>query len=552
MFTPSQIIAGRREKVIQSYNAAMADNHSRFMEGDEKATAEYVFENQRVDANNIVRDYYENNRRVISISKKTKVGMDGLMIEVAKLMTTHPDDNFVVNPDNVRIITGMSNIGWEKDMKDKSPPCFKESIFHHGQLKHTNMKDLKNALIIIDEIDSGSKENQVLHTTLKEAGILDTEHMKENNNRFMFASATMLKELYDLYRWGPLHEHYKMTIPPSYIGHTDFLEKGIIQEFYPLNTQALAEKWIQEDIKTNYGKDFRIHIARVSPKTAGVLQDACIRQRIGFRNHTSDERLSPEEIRELFQEPLVNHIVIAVKGFFRRANLIPNRWKLRIGAVHEMYTKAVDNNVQIQGLPGRMSGYWRDVIEGGHKTGPYRTSIKAVQQYEMTFNDPFGPNSYKSAGFKKDVGKVSATPTMISPKNIVGLVAGDLPDTADETIDINKYRIYSDENITRSICEMLYNDYKFRQLTFNDDGFAITSTHSKASVLSLDEAIKQVPKSYGLATEDDKEGRGKRIYFPCYENTADKNTIRFVVILHPDVSEEDVAKIDAKFPSIAY
>ena len=148
------------------------------------------------DAINIVDKFYMNNRCVISIQKKTKVGADGLMIEIAKLLTTHNDDKFVVNPANVRIITGMSNAGWEKDMIDKAPNCFKDKIFHHGKLSRSDLTNLRNGLIIIDEIDTGDKEYQ----TLKEAGVLDVEHMKTHNNKFVFISATMIKELYHLYR----------------------------------------------------------------------------------------------------------------------------------------------------------------------------------------------------------------------------------------------------------------------------------------------------------------------------------------------------------------
>lgn len=427
MSTLSHIIAARRETVLQAYNSAKAENYLKYLEGDEKATIEYIFENQIIDANNIVAEFYDNQRHVISITKKTKVGMDGLMIEVAKLMTTHPDESFVINPANVRIITGMSNASWEKDMKEKSPNCFKDKIFHHGQLRNADLKKLQNALIIIDEIDTGDKEYQVLHNTLKIAGVLDVNHMKENNNRFMFASATMIKELYDLYRWGELHYWYKMTIPEHYIGHIEFLEKGIISEFYSLSTQENAEKWIQEDIIDNYKTDYRVHLVRVNQKTLQPLQNACIDKGVNFRNHTSAERLTEEEIKELFKEPLTQHIVLGVKGFFRRANLIPNQWKLRIGATHELYTKTVDNNVQIQGLPGRMTGYWREAIENGHKTGPHRTSVKAVMDYETTFNDPFGKNSYQTSGFKKRNGKVLSDATMLSVKNVVGLEPIDLP-----------------------------------------------------------------------------------------------------------------------------
>ena len=427
MYAPSEVKSARREEVLQAYNSATATNHRLYLEGDDKATAEYIFPNQKEDALAVVNIFYENNCRVISIQKKTKVGADGLMIEIAKLLTTHSDDNFVVNPSNVRILTGMSNVGWEKDMIDKAPICFKDKIFHHGKLSRSELSNIRDGLFIIDEIDTGDKTDMVLHNTLKEAGVWDVNHMIEHNNRFVFISATMIKELYDLYTWGELHELYKMTIPASYFGHKDFLEKGLLKEFYSLELADNADKWVKQDIIANYGTDYRVHIVRVTMKTVDLVHNACIRQGVVFRNHTSTDRLSPDQINEFFKEPLKQHIVLGVKGFFRRANLIPNRWKLRIGATHEYYTPNVDFNVQIQGLTGRMTGYWRDIIENGHKTGPHRTSIKAVEAYEKTYIDHLGLNSYKSAGFTMKNGVVHKEDTMFSETNVGNLEARELP-----------------------------------------------------------------------------------------------------------------------------
>ncbi len=394
----NDIIAARREAVIQSYNSAKAENYLKYLEGNYKATDQYIYPNQMIDANNIVEKFYTNNRRVVSVQKKTKVGADGLMIEIAKLLTTHSDDSFILNPANIRIITGMSNAGWEKDMIDKAPNCFKDKIFHHGKLSRSDLTSIKNGLIIIDEIDTGDKEFQVLHMTLKEAGVLDVEYMKKNNIYFVFISATMIKELYELYRWGDLHELYKMTIPKSYIGHKDFLDLGIIKEFYSLESKSTAEKWVKEDIIDNYGNDYRVHLVRVKNDTIDYIQNACIRYGVLFRNHTSVDKLTEGDNLEFFHNPLNQHVVLGIKGFFRRANLIPNKWKLRIGATHELYTKIVDNNVQIQGLPGRLTGHWKDCIMAGHKTGPYRTSISAILEYEETYHDPFGINTYQNIG----------------------------------------------------------------------------------------------------------------------------------------------------------
>lgn len=423
------LISARRDEVLKSYECAKAINRRKFLEGDcITGFSEYIYQNQIEDAINVVNKFYTQKCRVVSIQKKTKIGADGLMIEIAKILTTHSDDNFVVNPANVRIITGMNNVSWERSMKQKAPSCFEKGISHHGKLPKVDLKNLKNSLIIIDEIDSANGEQQVLHRILKEAGVLDVKHMTDNNNLFVFISATMYKELHDLYRWGDIHDLYTMTIPKSYIGHKDFLEKGIIQESYPLKSQEKCDKWIQEDILDNYGNDYRVHIVRVNKIYDEMVHNACIRKGVEFHNHTSNDRLSETEINELFQSNLSKHIVICVKGFFRRADLIPNCWKLRIGATHEQYTSKVDYNVQVQGLPGRMTGYWREDIESGHKTGPYRTSVKAIKEYEQAYDNPFGSNSYQTAGFTKKNGIVtSKNNTMLSVNNITNLEPVDFP-----------------------------------------------------------------------------------------------------------------------------
>ena len=532
MSFPSELISARREDVLQAYNSARATNHRLFLEGDDKATAEYIFPNQMEDANNIVDKFYKNKRRVISIQKKTKVGADGLMIEIAKLLTTHIDDKFVVNPTNVRILTGMSNAGWEKDMIDKAPNCFKDKIFHHGKLSRAELLNIRNGLFIIDEIDTGDKEYQVLHTTLKEAGVLDVKHMEEHNNRFVFISATMIKELYDLYRWGELHELYKMSIPASYFGHKDFLEKGIVKDFYSLSSKENADKWVQEDIITHYGTDYRVHLVRVTAKVVDVVQNACIRKGVAFRNHTSTDRLSEDEIKEFFKELLTQHIVLGVKGFFRRANLIPNRWKLRIGATHELYTKVVDNNVQIQGLTGRMTGYWRGDIEGGHKTGPHRTSIRAIEEYEKTYLDPFGTNSYQTAGFKKKKGKVLADPTMLSSKHIQNLKAVELPVVNSGEFE-RGYEVFNTQE-ENEIYAKKFGAKRISNYDTTDAGFKMCSTTS-LKVHSLEEIMKFTKTSNEGSNMDKKLSDlkvGEYTYrrYVCYRVITDKSTECFVTI----------------------
>jgi hypothetical protein len=538
--------SANRSLVAGSYTAAESENYIRYSSGDRKATSEYIYDNQKEDAMNIVAEFYHNKRRVVSITKKTKVGADGLMVELAKQMTTHPDDDFVINPANVRILTGMSNAGWEKDMKEKAPYCFKDKIFHHGQLRHSELCGLTDALVIVDELDNGDKECQVLHNTLKAAGVLDVRYLEENNVRFVFISATMVKELYELYRWGEHHCLYKMSIPESYIGHVEFLERGIIKEFYPLNTIEAANKWVQEDILDNYGDDFRIHIVRATQKTVNVIQNACRQHGIVDFNHTSSDKIDEDILHSLFEIVLTGHVVLIVKGFYRRANLIPNKWKLRIGATHELYTKVVDNNVQIQGLPGRMTGYWRSNIDAGHKTGPYRTSVNAIEQYDVVYNDPFGTNSYQTAGFKKSNGRVTTiTKTFVTPKNITGLVPIAFPEGAEpKPTIVDMYRVYDNEETVRRVCAAL--KYKFMPVTANTDGFKETSLNTKRGVCSLQDAIKKVGGGYGGGAK----AKAFRVYYPCYGDVTNPSSLRFVLIIRPKTDIGKLTECDASYPPI--
>ena len=98
-----KILDLNREIVLHDYQSATNKNKELFITGDIKASSEYIFPNQKEDATIICNTFYEKHIRVISIVKRTKVGMDGLMIEIAKNMTTHPDNNFALHRNNIKV-----------------------------------------------------------------------------------------------------------------------------------------------------------------------------------------------------------------------------------------------------------------------------------------------------------------------------------------------------------------------------------------------------------------------------------------------------------------
>ena len=66
-------------------------------------------------------------------------------------------------------------------------------------------------------------------------------------------------------------------------------------------------------------------------------------------------------------------------------------------------------------------------------------------------------------------------------------------------------------------------------------------------MVSLLEAIKKVPTAYGT----NNGVKTYRTYYPCYEDTTNNNSLRFVVIIRPGTDETKVAECDLQFDHIS-
>ena len=119
----------------------------------------------------------------------------------------------------------------------------------------------------------------------------------------------------------------------------------------------------------------------------------------------------------------------------------------------------------------------------------------------------------------------------------------DLKMASDRVVDINTYRIYDQEAHVREVCKILGSQY--RSAKNNSDGFKGASFRVKAKAVSLYDAVKNVPKAQGGSAG----GTESRRCYPCYADTSDNTTLRFVVIIRPG-EEDKMKECDAKFPSL--
>jgi hypothetical protein len=283
---------------------------------------------------------------------------------------------------------------------------------------------------------------------------------------------------------------------------------------------------------------------------ANVTQCALDRG-FGIIPHTSKEKLTPEQKQMLFCDPLVQHWIIPVKNLWRAANRIPTSYKYRIGSVHEQWVKKVDNDVQAQGLPGRMLGY--NNYPHGHKIGPYYTSLKAIDEYIAFADDPMSPeNAYQCARYKRsEDGIVRCTEkSVISSHNISNLEATQGIRNPNFTTDQKKFSVFQRADWAKAYSNSLgyqWNEDIITQTLPGSNGFIVVGLNGPRQVHGIYEVINKVHTAYGGANSS-----GEVAWRTClvgYINTENIDSALFVVVVRPVdyENEERMAFINGQF-----
>jgi hypothetical protein len=253
----------------------------------------------------------------------------------------------------------------------------------------------------------------------------------------------------------------------------------------------------------------------------------------------------------LFQDPLTQHWIIPVKNLWRAANRIPTIYKYRIGSVHEQWVKKVDNDVQAQGLPGRMLGY--NNYPPDHKIGPYYTSLQAIDEYIAYADDPLSPeNSYQCARYKRsEEGVVRCTEkNIVSVSNIANLRASDGIRNPNFTTNVKTFAAFNRIEYARAYAAALgyqWNEDAITQTMPDSNGFIVVGLNGPRQVHTVYEVVNKVPTAYGGENTD-----GTRAYRTCLVGYMNKEIVEsalYIIVVRP-VDYENVEKmteINAQF-----
>lgn len=358
-----------------------------------------IFQNQEMIASKVVTEF--TNRKIINIMvvAKTQSGKTGSMLATIKKYLE--DTNNLIPIENIYIITGLSSCEWKKQTKDRAPESIQTRVYHRCELPNTfvdEIKDKKNILIIMDEIQVAAKKGQTIYKAFDSAGLLNKQKLYENDVKILEYTATPDGTIYDLMKWNDSSSKILAEVGDGYVSSYDLLQMGRVKQYkelcgYNKETDDIDEKVFEniEEIKNdieNYNRPL-YHIIRTKN---GIEQEITIEN---FKNvfdpdtHNFikyDGESDIEDINTTLSTQPSKHTFIFIKEMLRCAKTLK---KQHIGILYDRCSKNPDDSVIIQGLVGRDTGYDNNGISICY------TNVDSIERYEELWNSKFENTTIK-------------------------------------------------------------------------------------------------------------------------------------------------------------
>jgi hypothetical protein len=310
-----------------------------------------------------------------------------------------------VNPQNIFVITGLSSKEWRLQTGNRLPQGVKALC--RGDLKKLAKRivdeQLRDILIIIDEVHVASKEGMTLDAFIDVICDRDTHKMSELNVSIVQFDATPNRVHEDLGKWGRYSKEYKLVSGEGYKGLKELLRDEQVRQAKDLYiaadpqagvddaTRAEIEqkikpayeaiKELRRTILTKYRGNPKNHIIRTPSGAKGrTVVDRCheILGKAEFDYVNVDAKHKDTTVIQQIGVTPTKHTIIFIKEHLRCAvTLTP---KQNIGILYERIAAILMDDVMVQGLAGRATGY--DVPD--HML--VYTNIRSLELYRDMWN----------------------------------------------------------------------------------------------------------------------------------------------------------------------
>jgi len=332
-----------------------------------------MFPNQKIFANDIANTFLNTDIFTILAVALTQSGKTGSMLSLIQHLRSIPS----LKPDHVFLITGLSSVEWMVQTKQRFPREFRNSIFHRNQLASfvQMVKGLTNVLIIIDENQIAFKENQTIHKSFLEAGLMDVKDLRAKQVRIVHFTATPTNA--DKFFENPFSDVVFMKQDPSYVSAFDLFEQGRILQYKDLagcldlndysnvswkNPASFVD--VHEDVASHLeeirpflGTEPKFHIIRTFHS---FFHDVTILNFMkAFKDADFISEMELDDMDDLLANPPARHTFLFIKEKLRCAKTL---CKDHLGVLYERLTKKPKMNTILQGLVGRLTGYHSNTL----------------------------------------------------------------------------------------------------------------------------------------------------------------------------------------------
>jgi len=334
----------------------------------------------------------------------TQSGKTGLLRALVKLWSACTTKMIINAQENIYLITGLSSVDWKKQMKERFPTILEKNIYHRGQLTGKknkagvekfckSIKGKQNCLILMDEIQIACAGGQTISKSFKEIGIFDEDYCFKNDIKIVEVTATPDGVGIDLANKWP-YDNYKMIRMDPGPGHTsqlDYLDtlddptkKTRLYQYKDcVNCKNKKEKIYDDEeseknireykkiLLENFQDDPRYHFVRLNTQHGDKHIENLKKvfsedeyKYIEFNSKTTkkdwgvgsryeeDDRVNLND--DLLKIKPSKHTFILTKELLRCSHTIHKEY---VGSGYERAAKKHNDSSQIQGFPGRFTGY---------------------------------------------------------------------------------------------------------------------------------------------------------------------------------------------------
>ena len=195
-----------------------------------------IYENQELIAYQVVTAFKDRKIVNIMVVSETQSGKTGSMCATIKQYLE--DTGNLIPIENIYIITGLSSCEWKEQTKERMPESIQSRVFHRYELPNTfvdEIRNKKNILIIMDEIQVAAKKGQTIYKTFNNSGLLDKSKLYANDIKILEYTATPDGTIYDLMKWGDASSKILAIPGDGYISSYNLLQMERVKQYKDLS-----------------------------------------------------------------------------------------------------------------------------------------------------------------------------------------------------------------------------------------------------------------------------------------------------------------------------